>query len=170
MEKIRKSLNIIDNICEWSGRIFSWFLISLVVLSIFEVFTRRILGEPTIWTHETLGYLFCASIFLTMGYTLRYKAHVNVDLFSRRLSPRGQAIVGIIGFVFFLGIFSTIFLWKGIEFAALSWARMERAITAFNFYVFPAKTLIPIGIFLLFIQGVANFLGNIVFLIKGEQL
>ena len=170
MNAIRAFVKKIDALSEWCGRIFSWFLLTLVGLSIFEVFTRRILGKPTIWTHETLSYLFCASILLTMGYTLRYKAHAKVDVFSRTLSPKGQAILSIIGFVFFLGIFSAIFLWKGTQFAALSWARMERSISAFNFYVFPAKTLIPVGAFLLFIQGIADFLRNIIFLIKGERL
>ena len=170
MRKLRKSLNIIDNISEWCGRTFSWFIVTLVGLSIFEVFTRRILGKPTVWTHETLSYLFCASIMLTMGYALRHKAHAKINIFLERLSPKGQAILNIITFVIFLGFFSTIFLWKGILFTATSWARMERAPSAFNFYVFPAKTLIPVGAFLLFIQGIADFLRDIVFLIKGERL
>lgn len=170
MRRLRKLLNIIDNISESCGRVFSWFIITLVGLSVFEVFTRRILGKPTIWTHETLSYLFCASIMLTMGYALRHKTHVRIDIFPKRLSLKGQAILNIITFVIFLGFFSILFLWKGILFAATSWARMERAISAFNFYVFPAKTLIPVGAFLLLIQGIADFLRDIIFLIKGERL
>jgi TRAP-type mannitol/chloroaromatic compound transport system permease small subunit len=63
-----------------------------------------------------------------------------------------------------------VFLWKGIIFAGTSWAMLERTPSAFNFYVFPAKTLLPLGIFLLFIQGLSDFIKNIVFLAKGEQL
>jgi TRAP-type mannitol/chloroaromatic compound transport system permease small subunit len=170
VEKIRKFLIGIDALSEWCGRIFSWFIVAIIGLSLFEVFTRRILGKPTIWTFETLSYFFCASIVLTMAYTLRYKQHVSVDLIYGRFTPKTKAIVDIITFILFLGFFSTIFLWKGIVFAATSWAMWERTPSAFNFYVFPAKTLLPVGAFLLLLQGLSDFIKNIVFLVKGEQL
>lgn len=170
MDTIRAFVKKIDTLSEWCGRIFSWFIVTVIGLSLFEVFTRRILGKPTIWTHETLSYLFCASIILTMAYTLRHKQHVSVDLIYGRLTPKTKAILDIITFIFFLGFFSTIFLWKGIIFAATSWAMWERTPSAFNFYVFPAKTLLPIGAFLLLAQGISDFIKNLVFLVKGEQL
>ena len=170
VEKIRKFLIGIDALSEWCGKIFSWFIVAVILLSVFEVFTRRILGKPTIWTHETLSYLFCASIMLTMAYTLRYKQHVSVDLIYGRFTPKTKAILDIITFIFFLGFFSIIFLWKGIIFAATSWAMLERTPSAFNFYVFPAKTLLPVGVFLLLVQGLSDFIKNIVFVAKGEKL
>jgi TRAP-type mannitol/chloroaromatic compound transport system permease small subunit len=170
MERIRTFVKKIDTFSEWCGRIFSWFIVAVIGLSLFEVFTRRILGKPTIWTHETLSYLFCASIVLTMAYTLKNKQHVSVDLIYARFTPKTKAILDIITFIFFLGFFSTIFLWKGIVFAATSWGMMERTPSAFNFYVFPAKTLLPVGAFLLLLQGVSDFIKNIVFVTKGEQL
>jgi TRAP-type mannitol/chloroaromatic compound transport system permease small subunit len=170
VEKIRKILIGMDALSEWFGRIFSWFIVAIILLSVFEVFTRRILGKPTIWTHEVLSYLFCASIMLTMAYTLRYKQHVSVDLIYARLTPKTKALLDIITFVIFLGFFSIVFLWEGIRFAATSWAMLERTPSAFNFYVFPAKTLLPIGVFLLLVQGLSDFIKNIVFVAKGEQL
>jgi len=170
VETIRAIVNQIEKISEWCGRIFSWFIVAVILLSLFEVFTRRILGKPTIWTHEVLSYLFCGAIMLTMGYALKYKTHANIDIFYERLSSRGQAMVDTITFIFFLGFFSIIFLWKGVVFAATSWAMLERTPSAFNFYVFPAKTLLPVGAFLLLIQGLSDFIKNIVFLIRGERL
>jgi TRAP-type mannitol/chloroaromatic compound transport system permease small subunit len=170
MDTARAIVKKIDIFSEWCGRIFSWFIVAVILLSVFEVFTRRILGKPTIWTHETLSYLFCGSIMLTMAYTLRHKQHVAVDLIYGRFTPKTKAILDIITFIFFLGLFSTIFLWKGIIFAATSWAMWERTPSAFNFYVFPAKTLLPIGVFLLLVQGLSDFIKNIVFVAKGEQL
>jgi TRAP-type mannitol/chloroaromatic compound transport system permease small subunit len=170
VETIRAIIHRIETISEWCGRIFSWFIVAVILLSVFEVFTRRILGKPTIWTHETLSYFFCASIMLTMAYTLKYKQHVAVDLIYGHLKPKTKALLNVITFIFFLGFFSVIFLWKGIVYAATSWAMLERTPSAFNFYVFPAKTLLPVGVFLLFLQGVSDFIKNIVFLVKGEQL
>jgi len=170
MDTTRAFVKKVDLFSEWCGRIFSWFIVAVILLSVFEVFTRRILGKPTIWTHEVLSYLFCGSIMLTMAYTLRYKQHVSVDLIYGRLTPKTKAILDSITFIFFLGFFSTIFLWKGIIFAGTSWAMWERTPSAFNFYVFPAKTLLPLGMFLLLVQGLSDFIKNIVFLVKGEKL
>ena len=170
MDAIRALIKKVETFSEWCGRIFSWFIVAIILLSVFEVFTRRILGKPTIWTHEILSYLFCGAIMLTMAYTLRYKQHVAVDLIYARFTPRTKAILDIITFIFFLGFFSFVFLWKGIVFAATSWGMLERTPSAFNFYVFPAKTLLPVGAFLLLLQGLSDFIKNIVFVAKGEKL
>ena len=170
MTKIRAILKVFDAISEWSGKIFSWFIVTIIALSLYEVFTRRLLGKPTIWTHEIIGYCFCAAVLLTIGYTLKHRAHANVDILYDYLSPRTQAILDLIAYTVFIGIFTAFLLYQGIKFAATSWAMMERTPSAFNFYIFPAKTLIPVGIFLLALQMVSDVIRRIVFLLKGKSL
>jgi len=168
--KIRAILKVLDAISEWSGKIFSWFIVTIIALSLYEVFTRRFLGKPTIWTHEIIGYCFCAAVLLTIGYTLKHRAHANVDILYDYLSPRTQAILDLIAYTIFIGIFTVFLLYEGIIFAATSWAIMERTPSAFNFYIFPAKTLIPVGMFLLAIQMISDVIRRIVFLLKGKSL
>ena len=170
MSKANAIVRVFDNISEWSGRIFSWFIVGIIGLSLFEVFTRRLLGKPTIWTHEIISYLFCAAVLLPMGFTLRHKTHANVDVIYERLSPRVQAIFDLIAYVVFLGTFIAVFLYESIKFAAISWAMMERTPSAFNFYIFPAKTLLPVGTFFLMLQMISDVIKRIVFLTKGEDL
>lgn len=170
MAKIKLILKILDEISEWCGKIFSWFIITIIALSLFEVFTRRVLGKPTIWTHEIIAYCFSGAVLLIIGYTLRHKAHANVDLLYGYLSPRMQAIFDLITYTVFLGTFTFFLLYHGIKFAATSWAIMERTPSAFNFYVFPAKTMLPVGVFLLAVQMIADIIRRIVFLVKGENL
>jgi TRAP-type mannitol/chloroaromatic compound transport system permease small subunit len=167
--KIRAILKVFDAISEWSGKIFSWFIVTIIALSLYEVFTRRLLGKPTIWTHEIIGYCFCAAVLLTIGYTLKHRAHANVDILYDYLSPRTQAILDLIAYTIFIGIFTVFLLYEGIIFAATSWAIMERTPSAFNFYIFPAKTLIPVGMFLLAIQMISDVIRRIVFLLKGKS-
>ena len=170
VRKIRVLVNCIDAISEWSGRIFSWFVVAIISLSLFEVFTRRFLGKPTIWTHEIISYLFCGAVLLTIGYTMKHKAHANVDILYEKLSPKTQAIWDLIAYALFLVIFAIVILYEGTRFAAISWSMMERTPSAFNFYIFPAKTLLPIGFFLVALQMISDIVKNIVFLAKGESL
>ncbi len=167
---IRAIVKGIDAISEWSGRIFSGFILTVIALSLYEVFTRRLLGAPTIWTHEIIAYCFAAAVLLTIGYTLKHRSHANVDVLYDYLSPRTQAILDLITYTVFLGIFVSFLLYHGTRFAATSWAIMERTPSAFNFYIFPAKTLIPVGMFLLAIQMISDVIRRIVFLVKGESL
>ncbi|MBW1612477.1 MAG: TRAP transporter small permease subunit [Deltaproteobacteria bacterium] len=170
MRKIRALVKGIDTISEWSGRIFSIFIIGIIVLSVYEVFTRRFLGKPTIWTHEIIGYCFAGAVLLLMGYTTKYKAHANADVIYEHFSTRTQATLDLITYILFLGIFSTVLFYEGLKFAAISWSMMERTPSAFNFYIFPAKTLLPVGVFLLILQMISDIIKRIVFLVKGESL
>ena len=168
--KIRAILKVLDAISEWCGKIFSWFIITIIALSLYEVFTRRFLGKPTIWTHEIIAYCFCGAILLTIGYTLKHRSHANVDILYAYFSARTQAILDLISYTVFLGIFTSFLLYYGIKFAATSWSIMERTPSAFNFYVFPAKTMLPVGVFLLALQMISDVIKRIVFLVKGENL
>ena len=170
MNALKGIINFIQTISEWSGRIFSGIIVILMCLSCFEVFTRRVLHSPTIWTHEILAYFFCASVLLLMGYTQLYKGHANVDILYERFSPRTKALIDVFCFIFFMGLFAVVFFTDAVNFAATSWAMKERTPTAFNPIVYPAKTILPVGMALLLLQGFADFLKNMIFLVKGERL
>lgn len=170
MDFIIKLIKWIDRFTERVGRAVSWIAVILVALTVFEVITRRFFGRPTIWTHEVLGYVFAAHFMLAFGFTLLHHGHVNVDVLITRLSDRSRAILDIVLSVVFLGAFVYVFIKEGTAFAQRSWAVLERAPTAFNSPVYPAKTLIPVGAVLLGIQTVSNVLKNVVFLAKGVRL
>lgn len=170
VDTIKTIVKIIDGLSEKVGSVVSWTLPCLMALSCFEVFTRRILDSPTIWTDEILGYFFCAAVLLPMGYTQLYKGHANIDVFTEGMSKRKQAILEIVNFVVFAFPFVLIMLWNGTIYAATSWMMQEKIASAFNSIVYPAKTLIPLGFALLFLQLVADFIKKIVYLVKGEEL
>lgn len=163
-------VKIIDGVSEWSGKIFSWLVVAIISLSLFEVFTRRFLGKPTVWTHEIISYLFCGAVLLTIGYSLKYRAHANVDILYEKFSPKRKAVLDLVTYLLFLVPFTIVILYEGTLFAASSWAMMERTPSAFNFYIFPAKTMLPVGFFLLALQMISDIIKNIVFLVKGETL
>jgi TRAP-type mannitol/chloroaromatic compound transport system permease small subunit len=170
VESLKKLVKRLDTFSEWWGRLFSWIILGLVALSCFEVFTRRLLGKPTIWTHEILSYIFCGTVLLFMGYTQLYKGHANIDILYERFSAKTRAILDLITLIIFMGVFSAIYLVDGFIFAKTSWQIHERTPSAFNFIIYPAKTLIPVGAILLTLQFISDLLKKIVFLAKGEQL
>jgi TRAP-type mannitol/chloroaromatic compound transport system permease small subunit len=170
VDTIKAVMKKIEALSERIGSIVSWVFVILVGLSCFEVFTRRFLGKPTIWTHEILSYTFCALILLTMGYTQLHKGHANIDVFYDALPKRKKVIVDVINYAIFGIPFVIIMMVDGTIFAATSWMMHERTPSAFNFIVYPAKTLIPVGFALLLLQLLVDFVKKIIYLVKGEEL
>ena len=160
----------IDGINLYTGRLVAWIIVVLMGLSVFEVVTRRIFGAPTIWTHEVLSYVFAAHLMLALGYTLLHREHVSVDILTERLSERAQAVLEIITFVVFLGMFLWVMLPEAVAFAQRSWTFGERAASAFASPVYPAKTLIPIGFALLALEAIGTVLKDVIFLLWGHKL
>jgi len=105
-----------------------------------------------------------------MGYTQLYKGHANIDILYERLSAKTKAILDLITLIIFMALFAGIYLVDGFIFAQTSWQMHERTPSAFNFIVYPAKTLVPVGAFLLTLQVISDILKKIVFLAKGEEL
>ena len=170
MDTVKAIVKKIDWISQKVGSVVSWVLLFLIGLSCYEVFTRRFLGKPTIWTHEILSYLFCASILLCMGYTQLYKGHANIDIFYDRLSPKRRALADVVTLTLLGLFFVLVMLIDGYIFAYTSWNMQERTPSAFNFIIYPAKTLIPLGFFFLLLQIVADIIRSVYYLVKGEAL
>ena len=101
MLKLVRVLHFIDNVSEWSGKIFSFAGLVLVGVVLSEVTCRYLLNNPTEWVYETSLYIFGAMFMIGGAYTLLHGGHVNVDIVHTRLSPRARAITDIVTFVFF---------------------------------------------------------------------
>lgn len=170
MGKLRALCHGLDQLSEWTGRIFCWLIVPLTLLIIFEVITRRFFGQPTIWTFEISKFLYAAHFMLIIGYALLYKAHVSVDVLFVRLSPRAQAILSLITSVIFLFLFSAIIMWQGTIFAMTSWAMKEITWSVFHPPVYPVKTVVPVTGLFLALQGTSDFIKGLVFLVKGETI
>ncbi len=150
---------VTNNISEWSGKLLilvPWAITAVIVL---EITLRSILGKPTIWAHETSVMIFGAYSILVGAYALRYRAHVNMDLFYSRLSPRGKAILDVATFPLFL-VFCGILLWQGGEFAWRSIELQEISVSFWGPPIWPVKCTIVIGVFLILLQGIGKFVSD----------
>lgn len=164
-------IRFVDRINYFIGKYFvSWVILLLMAISLYAVFMRRVVGTPAAWTFEILAYVFCAHFILAMGYTLYYREHVNVDIVVNWFSERTQAVIDVLAYLFFIGLFVYYVLPAAYDFTVRSWMQAERAATGANLPVYPGKTLIPIGIALLAVQASAHVLKNLVFIFTGRKI
>jgi len=159
-----------DGCSEWSGRIFVWLIIPLAVLVVFEVISRRFLDSPHIWSTEVIDFIYGPHFMLAAAYTLLYKAHVKIDVVYDNFSPRTRGILDIITYMVFFFPFCIIVLYQGVIFAHTSWAMGETSDSAALKVVPLVKTVIPVAMGLLLVQGIATYIRAIIQTIKGEEI
>ena len=106
-----------------------------------------------------------AAVFLLCSpYTLQRNEHVRIDVLSGKLSPRGLAVIDIIGTLFFLLPMVVLVLWLSIPLVADSMKINEMSANAGGLLRWPVKILLPIGFALLALQGVSELIKRIAFL------
>lgn len=142
------------------GAVVAPFLLIMMVVVLYEVVSRGGFNRPTYWTFEGSQFLLCALVFLAGGYTLWRGGHVRVDFIYNRFSPHGKAILDLVtSFLFFA--FCVTLVWKGVEMTwhALVWK--AHSDSAWGPPLFPVYLLVPLGSFLLLLQGLAKFIRDI---------
>jgi len=162
-------VKLLDSISEWTGRIFGWVIVPLVLLTVMEVILRRFLNSPTIWSFEVLKQLFALHFMIVAAYALLYRAHVSVDVFTMMLSEKAKAVLDIITYLIFFFPFCLVCIWQGYSFAARSWAMRETSWSVFHPPLYPIKTVIVITFILLTLQGISEVIKR-VYIIKGVKI
>lgn len=159
----------IDSFNEWIGRIFSWAIVVLTLLAVFEVIARVVFNSPTIWGFEVTTQIFGAYFMVIAGYALLHKSHVSVDAITYYLSPKQKAAIDVCAYFIFFFPFSLVCIWHGYFFATKSWAIKEVSMTVYGGALYPIKTVILISFVLLFLQGISEVTKKIAFLMGGKN-
>jgi len=102
--------------------------------------------------------LFSAVFLLGAAWALSEDAHVRVDVLYARLSVRARATIDLVGMVGLLLPLCGLLLWASWPAVVDSVMLREGALDAGGLIRWPVKMLLPLGIGLLALQGVAQAL------------
>ena len=100
--------------------------------------------------------LFSAVFLLGAAWALATDAHVRVDVLYGRLSPRRRAVVDLAGSLLFLLPFCALMFWATWPAVVESVRLGEGALDPGGLARWPVKLMLPIGIALLALQGLAQ--------------
>jgi TRAP-type mannitol/chloroaromatic compound transport system permease small subunit len=154
-------LRLIDAINEKIGSYTGFLLVIMTFMMTWEVVARRFFNSPTSWAWPLCVQLQLVVAALSGGYCLLHKAHVRMDVFYSRLSPKKQAIMDLATFVFVL-IFLGVAMWRATEMGLLSFSVLETANVGFKPPIWHLKLIIiPSGILLFLLQEIAQFIRNL---------
>ena len=106
MKAIKVICKCIDTFTEWTGRVFAFISLLTMAVIIFEVFMRRILNSPQIWTMDMIVMSFGCYIILISAFGFLRKAYVSVDVVYAMLPGIVRHILHIITYLIFFVPFS----------------------------------------------------------------
>jgi TRAP-type mannitol/chloroaromatic compound transport system permease small subunit len=158
----------LERINEGVGRAVAWLVLALVGVTFAVVVLRYGFRIGSVALQETIIYLHALIFMLGAAYTLLHDAHVRVDIFYRRFSPRMRAWVNLLGTVFLLLPVTGFILIESLDFVARAWSLREGSMEPGGLpLVYLLKTVIPVTAILLSLQGIASGLRQLA-LLRGE--
>ena len=156
MKPIYRLIKGIDALNNGVGKAVSWLVLAMVLLQFSVVVMRYIFGINFIAMQEGVVYLHASVFMVGASYTLLHEGHVRVDIFYREATPARQALVDMIGAVFFLIPVCGVILWHAIPYFEHSWAMGEGSQETSGIQaVFALKFLIVLFASLVGLQGIA---------------
>ncbi len=157
MSRAEAFCHAIDIVNQRVGRAFSYVVLPLLALVIMEVILRRFFNRPTIWGWDVNIQLLSAITVMGAGYTLFAQGHVIIDIFVGKLSRRKRAILDMVtALLFFFCIGALVY--QGSVSGWYSVTTREHYSSVWNPPIYFLKMLIPVGVTLLFLQGVVKFI------------
>jgi TRAP-type mannitol/chloroaromatic compound transport system permease small subunit len=152
-------IKAINRLSELTGSLVAWLTLLMVLVTVLVVVLRYVFDMGFIWMQESITWMHAAVFMLGAAYTLRQDEHVRVDIFFREMPERRQALVGILGSVFFLLPVCAFIGYSSWDYTANSWAMAEGSREAGGLpypFVPLLKSLIPLTAALLGLQALAD--------------
>jgi TRAP-type mannitol/chloroaromatic compound transport system permease small subunit len=154
----------IDWLSEHVGRTIYWLILVAVLVSAGNAAVRYAFNLSSNAWLEIQWYLFSVVFLFGAGYTLLHHQHVRIDIISGQLSKRKQIWIDIFGTVFFLLPMALTIMWLSWPVFVDAYQSHEVSTNAGGLIVWPARLMVPVGFFLLSLQGISELIKRIAFL------
>ena len=194
---VKAYIRFVNAMNRFIGRFAMFLIFAMMAVLMYSVISKNFF-EPSLMTLEIAQFLMVAYFLLGGPYSMQMGNHVRMDLLYGSWSDKTKAAVDSVMVIFLfvylivllygalnstaysLGYFGTnsfeffgglagAFVTGGVDGAAEKIGFLERTPTAWRPYMWPIKTVMTIGIFLMLLQAVAVWFQDIAKL-RGVEL
>ena len=106
-----------DNVTRQLDRLIVGVLVTLMAVMVitvsWQVATRYLLNSPSSYTQELATYLLIWISMLGSAYAVRLKAHLGVDVITRKLRGRSERIAHYFIYLMIIAFAAIVFLYGG---------------------------------------------------------
>lgn len=165
---LHRWLHHLETLSEYTGRLASWLALAMVLLAFGVVLAQKFLNLNLQKSYDLALYFHACLFMFGIAYTLKHDAHVRVDIFYQKFSPKTQAWIDLCGSIVFLLPMCVFLFVNSWRYVLDSWAIHEGSISNSGLeLIFLLKTVMLIMPVLLALQGIAVAL-RCILVIRGE--
>jgi TRAP-type mannitol/chloroaromatic compound transport system permease small subunit len=161
-------VRLMDSFTMWAGRVVRFGIMALIAVLLIEASARYIFHVATVWSVETIIFIYGGYFLLGGAFTLLTGGHVRMDILYARWSPRKQAIMNAAFFCFFV-IYIGAVLWVCTKHAIISTLMDQHSGSSWGPPLWPIKIVMAVGAAFMLLQGISQFIKNIA-VIRGKSL
>jgi TRAP-type mannitol/chloroaromatic compound transport system permease small subunit len=170
MTPFLKFSSLVDRLNERVGRIANLAILLSCLVSASNALSRYGFDLSDNWPLELQWYLFAVAVMFGASYTFQRNEHVRVDLIYGHVSEKAQYWIDILGIMIFLLPGCVFFAWISWNSLFLpSWQILEQSNNAGGLPRYPIKIVVPLGFFLLALQGASELIKRVAAL-RGYQV
>ena len=164
---IRLFVHAVEALNRVVGRFAMYLIFAILDVLLYSSICKTFL-LPVAWSLDSAQFLMVAYFLLGGAYSMQLDAHVRMDLFYSRWSPRTRAVMDAItiGFLIFYLVF---LLYGGISSTQYALEYNETSYSAWAPPMAPIKIIMCIGITLMLLQAIATLFKDIA-AARGETL
>ncbi len=146
----------VEHVSHITGIAISTFYLIAAIATLYEVFSRYVLNQPTYWAFETVMVTVAAAWMLSAGYVTMKKRHIAITVIHNIASPGQRWWLDL--FAMIVGVLALYMLLTDAPIRAYdSVARIEKSGSAFNSPLpMMMKSLMVIGGFMYLAQLMMN--------------
>ena len=164
MQGLLKLSGLIDAINESIGKAATWLILIVVVISSGNAVMRYTANWSSNGLLEIQWYLFSAIFLFCAAYVLKKNEHIRIDVIAGRLSPRAQNWIDVFGILVFLLPMVVLTMWLSWPVFMNAWNTGEVSSNPGGLVRWPVRLMLPVGFFLLLLQGFSELIKRIAFL------
>lgn len=177
--------NKLRNFVDLVGRFGSWFILPLVLITVYDVVLRKITWL-NIWIIDNLGrvWIFESTLLqelewhmhttlfaLVLGFGYVHNSHVRVDLVRERLEFRKKAWLELLGVTFFMIPYTLIVAWFATQYAIDSFNMNEISASQVGLtHRWIIKSVLVCGLLVAFLAGLSVWLQTVAVLFGPQDM
>jgi len=143
------------------GKVLSWLILIVVIISATNATVRKVFDTSSNAWLELQWVLFGFIFLLCSPWTLLSNEHIRIDIVNAMLPKRWRDVIDAVGHLFFLLPLTIVMILTSVPFFVRSLELNEQSVNAGGLPQWPAKSLILIGFFLLFWQGISELIKRV---------
>ncbi|MBX2853505.1 MAG: TRAP transporter small permease subunit [Rhodobacteraceae bacterium] len=158
----------VDRFNYWVGRIVMYGLFVMMAILLWSSISKAAFVVPAFWTLEAAQFALVAYYLLGGPYSIQLGSNVRMDLFYNDWTDRKKAWFDsftVLLLIFYLGVL----LYGGIDSTMYSIEYNERSPSLWRPYMWPVKTVMCFGVFLMLLQAVSELIKDVAKL-RGEPI